>query len=105
MQVGAHAEELEVADLQTQHESVVIPITMISHASFRSRAIVFKAICDIFGIPCSLERGEYRKTWNVVLLQSKKLQVLNINRNMIRLCIDRNNILSSGSDDTMPMRV
>jgi len=40
MQVGAHDEELVVADLQTQHEFVVIPILMIIHASSRSRAIV-----------------------------------------------------------------
>jgi len=72
--VSAHAEDMEVADLQLQHQSVVIPISMLTSGGFRTRALLFKAMCDVFGIPCSVERGEYSRMWNVVLLQSKRPQ-------------------------------
>ena len=47
---------------------------MMTAGAHRPRAILFKALADAFGIPCSLERGGYRKVWNVVLLRSKKRQ-------------------------------
>ncbi|XP_035704969.1 uncharacterized protein LOC118434799 [Folsomia candida] len=71
---SAHTEDVEVADLQLKHKSVVIPISMINNGGFRTRALLFKAMCDVFGIPCSVERGEYSRMWNVVLLQSKRPQ-------------------------------
>lgn len=48
---------------------MIVPISFLTTGTYRVRALVFKAICDLFGIPCSLETGDYRKTWNVVLLR------------------------------------
>ncbi|CAG7837737.1 unnamed protein product [Allacma fusca] len=72
LKVSYESEELELANLETQFTSVVVPITMLSAGSHRPRAILFKALTDAFGIPCSLDRGGYRKVWNVVLIRSQK---------------------------------
>ena len=73
--VSYEAEELEMANLQSKHASVVVPITMMTAGAHRPRSILFKAMADAFGIPCSLERGGYHKVWNIVLLRSKKAVV------------------------------
>jgi hypothetical protein len=72
LKVSYESEELELANLQQQFQSIVVPITMLSAGSHRPRAILFKALADAFGIPCSLDRGGYRKVWNVVLIRSQK---------------------------------
>ena len=48
---------------------------MIRNGVHEPRALIFKALADIFGIPCSLDRGGYNKCWNTVLLCSKDKHV------------------------------
>ncbi len=68
-QFTANSEDIEVENIQNQYKSLIVPISFLTTGTYRVRALVFKAICDLFGIPCSLETGDYRKTWNVVLLR------------------------------------
>ncbi|CAL8144376.1 unnamed protein product [Orchesella dallaii] len=65
----ASSEDVEIENIQNLYKSIIIPISFLATGAFRTRAVVFKALCDMFGLPCSLETGDYKKAWNVVLLR------------------------------------
>jgi len=54
----------------------IVPIGQVQHGVCRHRAVLFKFLCDTFGLPCRLIRGNYHHasgdkeghSWNVVLL-------------------------------------
>jgi len=73
-QKSIHTEDLEIASLQKKYQSVAIPITMIQNGAYKCRSILFKAMADSFKIPCTLERGDFHKMWNVVSLRIKTVK-------------------------------
>jgi len=73
--VSAEAEQAELADFQSKYQSVGMPLTLMTNGAHRPRALLFKALADLFGIPCSLDRGGFKKCWNVVLIRAKEKHV------------------------------
>ncbi|KAE8279968.1 Armadillo repeat-containing protein 3 Beta-catenin-like protein Cancer/testis antigen 81 [Larimichthys crocea] len=59
---------LHLSELKFQLQSNVIPIGLISRGIYCHRALLFKCLVDCIGMSCTLERGEYNRAWNEVLL-------------------------------------
>uniref|UniRef100_A0A8C4RSW3 Armadillo repeat containing 3 n=1 Tax=Erpetoichthys calabaricus TaxID=27687 RepID=A0A8C4RSW3_ERPCA len=68
--------ELHLSELKYELKSNVIPIGKIKKGFFCHRALLFKALADRVGINCSLARGEYNRSWNVVTLTEEHPKVL-----------------------------
>ncbi|KAG2458058.1 ARMC3 protein, partial [Polypterus senegalus] len=68
--------ELHLSELKYELKSNVIPIGKIKKGFFCHRALLFKALADRVGINCSLVRGEYNRSWNVVTLTEEHPKVL-----------------------------
>lgn len=60
--------DLEMAALKKSQRSNVLPIGLIKHGSYRSRALLFKALADQVDLPCSLRRAAYGRVFNIVHL-------------------------------------
>jgi hypothetical protein len=68
--------KFHISELKVKLGSNVIPIGMIRQGTFYHRALLFKAICDRLGVtPCSLVRGEFSRSWNVVDVRKHSLVV------------------------------
>lgn len=68
--------KFHISELKVKLGSNVIPIGMIRQGTFYHRALLFKAICDRLGItPCSLIRGDFNRSWNVVDVRKHSLVV------------------------------
>ncbi|XP_078136658.1 armadillo repeat-containing protein 3 [Sander vitreus] len=59
---------LHLSELKFQLQSNVVPIGLISRGIYCHRALLFKCLADCIGMSCTLERGEYSRAWNEVLL-------------------------------------
>ncbi|XP_070784492.1 armadillo repeat-containing protein 3 [Enoplosus armatus] len=59
---------LHLSELKFQLQSNVVPIGLISRGIYCHRALLFKCLADCIGMSCTLERGEYNRAWNEVLL-------------------------------------
>uniref|UniRef100_T1IY27 Armadillo repeat-containing protein 3 n=1 Tax=Strigamia maritima TaxID=126957 RepID=T1IY27_STRMM len=70
--IHTYSPELEISYLKCKYTSNVLPIGSLTKSLFRSRALLFKAMADHIGIPCSLVRGTLRRVWNEVLLPPKR---------------------------------
>ncbi|XP_070709364.1 armadillo repeat-containing protein 3 [Pempheris klunzingeri] len=62
---------LHLSQLKFQLQSNVVPIGLISKGIYYHRALLFKCLADCIGLTCTLERGEYNRAWNEVLLFSR----------------------------------
>ncbi|KAG2458059.1 ARMC3 protein, partial [Polypterus senegalus] len=60
--------ELHLSELKAELQSNVIPIGRIKRGVFCHRALLFKALADRLGINCTLNKGEFSRAWNVVML-------------------------------------
>ncbi|XP_030055182.1 armadillo repeat-containing protein 3 isoform X2 [Microcaecilia unicolor] len=60
--------EIHISELKLELQSNVIPIGKIKKGIFFHRALLFKALADRIGISCSLVRGHYNRSWNIVKL-------------------------------------
>uniref|UniRef100_A0A8C4RT32 Armadillo repeat containing 3 n=1 Tax=Erpetoichthys calabaricus TaxID=27687 RepID=A0A8C4RT32_ERPCA len=60
--------ELHFSELKAELRSNVIPIGRIKKGVFCHRALLFKALADRLGINCTLNKGEFSRAWNVVML-------------------------------------
>ena len=60
--------ELPLAETQASNHTVLIPLGEIKKGSFQHRALLYKVLADQLGIPCSLQRGQYGRHWNTVIL-------------------------------------
>ncbi|XP_034416561.1 armadillo repeat-containing protein 3 isoform X2 [Cyclopterus lumpus] len=56
------------ANLKFQLQSNVVPIGLINKGIYCHRALLFKCVADCIGMSCTLERGEYNRAWNEVLV-------------------------------------
>ncbi|KAF1372810.1 hypothetical protein PFLUV_G00253730 [Perca fluviatilis] len=59
---------LHLSELKFQLRSNVVPIGLISRGIYCHRALLFKCLADCIGMSCTLDRGEYSRAWNEVLL-------------------------------------
>ncbi|KAF1372916.1 hypothetical protein PFLUV_G00254870 [Perca fluviatilis] len=59
---------LHLSELKFQLQSNVVPIGLISRGIYCHRALLFKCLADCIGMSCTLDRGEYSRAWNKVLL-------------------------------------
>ncbi|XP_037612299.1 armadillo repeat-containing protein 3 isoform X2 [Sebastes umbrosus] len=59
---------LHLSELEFHLQCNVVPIGLISRGIFCHRALLFKCLADCIGISCTLDRGEYNRAWNEVLL-------------------------------------
>ncbi|KAJ8687077.1 hypothetical protein QAD02_022871 [Eretmocerus hayati] len=55
--------ELHLRAIKTSIETSVIPLGMLRLGSYLERALLFKLIADRIGLPASLVRGRYGKSW------------------------------------------
>ncbi|XP_010005320.1 PREDICTED: armadillo repeat-containing protein 3 [Chaetura pelagica] len=60
--------QLHISEIEFELKCNVVPVGKIKKGTFCHRALLFKAIADRIGIPCSLVRGEYNRAWNEVKL-------------------------------------
>lgn len=67
-QVSNFSYELPISQLKYNLESNVVPIGLITSGIHYHRALLFKALSDRCGIPCSLVRGQYNRAWNEIML-------------------------------------
>ncbi|XP_067948089.1 armadillo repeat-containing protein 3-like [Watersipora subatra] len=67
-QVAQFSWELPISQLKYERKSNVLPIGAIKTGIHLHRALLFKALGDRIGVGCTLERGEYNRAWNTVLL-------------------------------------
>lgn len=66
--------EAVVSYIKKELNSNVVPIGCITHGICRHRAILYKYLCDIEGIPCRLVRGAFENVghaWNVVIVHDQ----------------------------------
>lgn len=59
-------------------DNIVLIGEIQNGGSISHRSILFKCICDLFGIDCRLIKGYYTKTgheWNIILLEKKMVMV------------------------------
>jgi len=63
--------ELHMSEMKTQLRSNIVPIGSIKRGIYYHRALLFKVLCDLILIPCSLVRGDYGRAWNEVQLCRK----------------------------------
>lgn len=62
--------EEHLAEIVTEQESRVIPVGHVKVGLKFERCLLFKVLCDVFGYPCTLVRGEYDKDcYNQVVIE------------------------------------
>lgn len=66
--IGNYDYKSEIQAIKNKCESNVLSIGSIVHGFFNHRALLFKALADRCGIPCSLYRGNHCRAWNGVIL-------------------------------------
>ncbi|KAL5109714.1 Armadillo repeat-containing protein 3 [Taenia crassiceps] len=59
----------EVAQYRCHYNTNIVPVSLLSRAGYRHRALLFKFIIDKVGIPCSCVCGEYQIAYNVICIQ------------------------------------
>ncbi|XP_056869322.1 armadillo repeat-containing protein 3 isoform X1 [Takifugu flavidus] len=59
---------LHLSELKVELQSNLIPIGLVRYGFFCHRALLFKFLADSIRLNCTLNRGEYNRAWNEVLL-------------------------------------
>ena len=67
--------ELPLAEVQSSTNCPIVPLGRITKGTFQHRALLYKVLSDQLGIPCSLEKGQYGRHWNIVLLENNEMLV------------------------------
>lgn len=63
----------QIARIKADLGSHAVPIGKLSRGALRHRAFLFKALADLFGVPCSLERSEDGwRMWNCVTVKGEQ---------------------------------
>lgn len=60
--------QVHQGEKKLKYKSNVIPIGDIQLGTFIHRALLFKVIGDKIGLPVSLNRGNYNRAWNEIIL-------------------------------------
>lgn len=55
--------ELHLKELKDSLETSVIPLGLLRVGSYLERALLFKVLADQIGLPTSLVRGKFGKSW------------------------------------------
>eukprot|EP00066_Takifugu_rubripes_P016851 XP_011606117.1 PREDICTED: armadillo repeat-containing protein 3 [Takifugu rubripes] len=59
---------LHLSELKVELQSNLTPIGLVRYGFFCHRALLFKFLADSIRLNCTLNRGEYNRAWNEVLL-------------------------------------
>lgn len=62
--------ELVNGQAQYKEGSNLIPLGSVNKGLFRHRALLYKVLCDSIGLTCSLQRSQYGRVWNTIIVAS-----------------------------------
>ena len=62
--------ELVNGQAQYKEGSNLIPLGAVNKGLFRHRALLYKVLCDSIGLTCSLQRSQYGRVWNTIIVAS-----------------------------------
>jgi len=64
--------EMEIVEIKRARSSNIIPLGLIKKGLYRERALLFKLLADITGVPATLEQGDYGRAWNCVIINKRE---------------------------------
>jgi len=70
-EVSSCGYEVEIVELKRSRQSNIIPLGHIKKGLYRERALLFKLLADLTGVPATLEQSDYGRAWNCVILNSR----------------------------------
>jgi len=63
--------EMEIVEIKRARNSNIVPLGQIKIGLYRERALLFKLLCDMCGVPVTLEQGDYGRAWNCIILNNR----------------------------------